>query len=262
MRPIIIGRFNRIGWLTLYQREVMRFVKIIGQTVAAPVVTTWLLLTVFAVALGDRVAIEGEIDFINFLAPGLVMMATLQNAFANPSSSLVISKVQGNIIDILMPPLSSFEVVLAMGAAGVTRGIAVGIVTLFTMSVFGISVIPAHPLAAIMFLLLGSIIMSLGGIITGIWADKFDNLATITNFVIQPLIFLSGTFYSIDNLPPPFDLIGLYNPMFYVIDGFRYAMIGSASASPLIGCIVLSVLGLVFGWLALVMLASGYKLKS
>lgn len=262
IRPIVIGRINRVGFITLYHREVMRFVKILGQTVGAPVVTTWLFLTVFAVAIGDRMQLSDGIGLIAFLAPGLVMMAALQNAFANTSSSFVIGKVQGNIVDLIMPPLGPFELFFAMVAAGITRGIMVAVVAMATMLFFDVNIIPVHPLAAAVFLLLSTGLMAVIGLITGIWADKFDSLATITNFVIQPLVFLSGTFYTIDRLPEPFDLLARYNPVFYMIDGFRYAMTGVASTSPLLGGLILSFTMLMLSLVGIALLKTGYKLKT
>jgi ABC-2 type transport system permease protein len=262
IRPIAIGRINRVGFITLYHREVMRFVKILGQTVGAPVVTTWLFLTVFAVAIGDRMQLSDGVGLIAFLAPGLVMMAALQNAFANTSSSFVIGKVQGNIVDLIMPPLGPFELFFAMVAAGITRGIMVAVVAMATMLFFDVSIIPVHPLAAAVFLLLSTGIMAVIGLITGIWADKFDSLATITNFVIQPLVFLSGTFYTIDRLPEPFDMLAQYNPVFYMIDGFRYAMTGVASTSPLSGGLILSFTMLMLSLVGIALLKTGYKLKT
>lgn len=261
-RPIVIGRINGIGLFTLYRREVMRFLKIFGQTIAAPVVTTWLFMTVFVVAIGDRINPDDDTAFVIFLAPGLVMMTALQNAFASTSSSLVIGKMQGNIIDVIMPPLGPAEVFCAMTAAGITRGILVGVVTMATLVVFGIPILPEHALAAVWFLAISSAIMAVAGLITGLWADRFDSLAAVTNFMLQPLVFLSGTFYTIDRLPPPFETIALYNPVFYMIDGFRYAMVGTASVSPVMGATVLPLTLLLLGGCAFLMLKSGYKLKS
>ncbi|MGB2096716.1 MAG: ABC transporter permease, partial [Candidatus Puniceispirillales bacterium] len=262
IRPIHIGFINWIGLSTLYKREVMRFVKILSQTVAAPVITTWLFLTVFAVAIGDRIDLMAEMDLLTFLAPGLIMMAVLQNAFANTSSSLVIGKVQGNIVDLIMPPLSAYELFIGMVAAGITRGVMVAIVALITMPLLGINIMPASIWAAIIFLLLGAGIMAVIGMIAGIWADKFDSLATITNFVIQPLVFLSGTFYTIDRLPDHVAVIAYINPIFYMIDGFRYAMTGYSSASPLIGGLILFLSMLMLSVFGIYLLKTGYKLKS
>ena len=266
IRPIVIGRINRIGFCTLYWREVMRFVKIIGQTVAAPVVTTWLFLTVFSLALGvqseARFGVQSGLDLVGFLAPGLVMMGVLQNAFANSSTSLVVSKVQGNIVDLLMPPLGSYEVFFAIVAAAMTRGILVAVVASMTLVFFDVRLIPLSPLLAVMFLLLSTAIMGVLGLIAGIWAEKFDSLATISNFVVMPLVFLSGTFYTIDRLPESFRLLAWVNPVFYMIDGFRYAMMGLASASWLVGAGVLVATLLVLSALAIFMLRTGYRLKA
>ena len=261
-RPLHIGKFNAIGFWTLYKREVARFMKIAGQTVAAPMTTAILFMAVFAVAVGDRIADTGGIPYVVFLGPGLVMMAALQNAFANTSSSMVVGKVQGNIVDLIMPPLSPFELMCGMVAAGVTRGLMVGIVTAAVLACFGSSAWPANPLLALMFLVMSSCVMSLAGLITGIWAEKFDGLAAITNFVIQPMVFLSGTFYAIDQLPSPFDTWAQYNPVFHMIDGYRYAVIGQGSFSPAISGIILLgiIIGLgVFCWR---ILTTGYKLKA
>lgn len=262
IRPIHIGLINWVGLTMLYKREVMRFVKILGQTVAAPVITTWLFLTIFAVAIGDRVDVMGDMSLLTFLAPGLIMMTVLQNAFANTSSSLVIGKVQGNIVDLIMPPMSAYELFLGMVAAGITRGLMVAIAAILTLPLLGINIIPANIFAALAFLLLGGGIMAVIGLIAGIWADKFDSLATITNFVIQPLVFLSGTFYTIDRLPEPIAFIAYFNPIFYMIDGFRYAMTGFSSASPLWGGLILSLTMLFLSGLGMYLLKTGYKLKS
>lgn len=261
-RPLHIGRFNAIGFWTLYKREVARFMKIAGQTVAAPMTTAILFMAVFAVAVGDRITDTGGIPYVVFLGPGLVMMAALQNAFANTSSSMVVGKVQGNIVDLIMPPLSPLELMAAMVAAGITRGVIVGLVTAAVLAAFGSASWPVHPLLALMFLAMGSCVMAIAGLLTGIWSDKFDGLAAITNFIIQPMVFLSGTFYAIDQLPAPFDTWAQYNPVFHMIDGYRFAVIGEGSFGPFAsGMILLGIIiGLgVFCWR---ILASGYKLKA
>ena len=261
-RPLHIGKFNAIGFWTLYKREVTRFTKIAGQTIAAPMTTAILFMSVFAVAVGDRIADTGGLPYVVFLGPGLVMMAALQNAFANTSSSMVVGKVQGNIVDLIMPPLSPFELMCGMVAAGITRGLLVGLVTAIVLAFFGSSAWPEHPILALMFLMMGSGVMALAGLITGIWAEKFDGLAAITNFVIQPMVFLSGTFYAIDQLPKPFDEWARYNPVFHMIDGYRFAVIGEGSFSPFVsGMILLGIIvGLgVFCWR---ILTTGYKLKA
>jgi ABC-2 type transport system permease protein len=257
-----MGRFNTIGSWTLYKREVARYMKIPGQTVAAPMTTAILFMAVFAVAVGDRISDTGNIPYVVFLGPGLVMMAALQNAFANTSTSMVVSKVQGNVVDFIMPPLGPFELMAGMVAAGITRGLMVGVVTAGVLALFGSSAWPVHPLLALMYLTLGSAVMALAGLITGIWSEKFDALSAITNFVILPMVFLSGTFYSIDQLPEPFDEWAQYNPVFHMIDGYRSAVIGEGSFSPLASGMILLVIMIGLGVFCWRILTSGYKLKA
>lgn len=261
-RPVQIGRINWIGLWTLYIREVQRFAKVGMQTVIAPVITSVLFLMVFAVAVGDRAQLAGDVDFISFLVPGLVMMSVLQNAFANSSSSLVVSKVQGNIVDLLMPPLGSGELLIGLAAGAMTRGIAVGLVAAVVLGIFAGLGLPAAPLTALAFLILGSLAMSFAGILAGVWSNKFDEMAAITNFVIQPLAFLSGTFYSVERLPAPFDTIATLNPVFYAIDGFRFGLIGFGDRPVLTGLVALTLVNVVLGLLCYRVLASGYRLKS
>ena len=262
VRPIRIGRINWVGLWTLYIREVQRFAKVAMQTVAAPVITSMLFLMVFAVAIGDRARLAGDVDFITFLVPGLVMMTVLQNAFANSSSSIVVSKVQGNIVDLLMPPIGPGELLVGLAAGGMTRGIAVGLAAALVLGLFGGLSTPAAPLVAMAFLVLGSLALALAGILAGVWANKFDEMAAITNFLIQPLAFLSGTFYSVERLPAPFDTIATLNPFFYAIDGFRYGLIGIADRPITVGLVCLVVVNGVLGWLCYRVLKSGYRLKS
>jgi ABC-2 type transport system permease protein len=261
-RPVHIGTVNWIGLAALYHREVKRFAKIGLQTVVAPMITSVLFLMVFSVAIGQRASFAGDIDFITFLIPGLVMMSVLQNAFANTSSSLVVSKVQGNIVDLLMPPLGPGELLIGLAAAGMTRGLAVGVATAIALMMIGGMTIPTNFGIAILFMVLGSLVMSFAGILAGIWANKFDEMAAITNFVVQPLTFLSGTFYSIDRLPAPFDAIAGLNPVFYTIDGFRYGMIGVADRPLMTGLLCLVVVNLLLALLCYRALVSGYRLKS
>ena len=262
IRPIFIGQINLIGVATLYRREVQRFMAIALQTLAAPVITSVLFLLVFSVAIGNRGNLSGGVDFVVFLVPGLIMMNVLQNAFANTSSSLVISKVQGNIVDLLMPPLGPGELLFGLAMAGMTRGICVGIVTAVTLVSLGGHGLPAYPWIVLAYLLLGSLALSLAGILAGIWANKFDEMAAITNFIVQPLTFLSGTFYSINRLPAPFDTLAALNPVFYAIDGFRYGMIGVADRPLLTGFLCLCAVNLGLGLLCYRALSSGYRLKS
>ena len=262
IRPLRIRYVNWIGLRTLYVKEVQRYFKVIMQTLLAPVITAALFMLVFSVALGGRVSPVDGVGFIEFLAPGLVMMGVLQNAFANTSSSIVVAKVQGNIVDLLMPPLGAMEILIAMTAAGITRGVIVGAATALALWLLGSSGWPVHPLTAFIFLFLGSAVMSLAGVMAGIWAEKFDSLAAVTNFVVQPMVFLSGTFYSVDQLPAPFDGIAAANPVFHMIDGFRYGIIGQASFPPLSGALILLVVTIILGGICWRMLATGYKLKA
>ena len=262
LRPVHIATVNWVGVGTLYKREVQRFIKIAMQSLAAPAITSVLFLMVFSVAIGERASFAGDVDFVTFLVPGLVMMNVLQNAFANTSSSLVISKVQGNVVDFLVPPLGPGELLFGLAAAGITRGLFVGIVTALVLVVFGGGATPPHPLIALSFLILGACAMSFAGIIAGIWANKFDELAAITNFVVQPLTFLSGTFYSVDLLPTPFDVIASLNPVFYTIDGFRFGMIGIADRPLFTGLVCLLAVNVALATFCYKALRSGYRLKS
>ncbi|MSO85656.1 MAG: multidrug ABC transporter permease [Rhodospirillales bacterium] len=252
---------NWIGVWTLYEREVRRFVKVYAQTLIAPVVTTLLFLAVFALAVGPARGEIGGVPFIEFLAPGLVMMAVAQNAFANTSSSIVISKIQGNIVDTLTPPLTAHELTLAFALGGATRGIVVGILTMLAMAPFaGIGV--AHPGFALFHLVAASLLLSLIGIAGGIWSEKFDHIAAVTNFVVTPLAFLSGTFYSLDHLPEAFVRIALANPLFYMIDGFRYGLIGYADGGLTAGIWVLVGANAALWFACWRMFQTGYKLKA
>jgi ABC-2 type transport system permease protein len=259
--PRDIGTVNWIGLWTLYQREVYRFLKVYTQTIAAPVVTTLLFYAVFALALGGVVRMAGSVPFLVFLGPGLIVMAMAQNAFANTSSSMVISKVQGNIVDVLMPPLSPLEMAVAYVGGGITRGMFVGVVTGAAIWVF----VPLgiHSPAYILFHgVMASMMLAQLGMIGGIWSEKFDHIAAFTNFVVTPLTFLSGTFYSVDRLPPTFWWLAHFNPFFYMIDGFRYGFIGQSDGTLEIGILVMLGINAALGVLLLRMLSSGYKLKA
>ncbi|MGB8621907.1 MAG: ABC transporter permease [Paracoccaceae bacterium] len=235
-----VRRFGRVNWLGLYtlaMREIMRFMGIWIQTVGAPLVTAGLFLTVFALAIGPARGEVMGVPFVQFLAPGILMMTVIQNAFANTSSSITVAKVQRNIVDTLMPPLSPLELVLGYTAGGMARGMFVAAAIGLVMAVFlGMGV--AHPLWAVGFVALGSAFMASLGIVAAILASKFDQLAAITNFIITPLSFLSGTFYSIDHLPPVMRQITHFNPVFYLIDGVRYGIIGQSDSSPVLGLVV------------------------
>ena len=256
-----LTRSNWLGLWTLYLREVRRFAKVYNQTLFAPVVTTLIFLAIFALALGRAVETVGGVPFMEFLAPGLITMAIAQNAFANTSSSILVAKVQGNIVDTLMPPLTAHELTLGIAMGGVSRGVAVGGVVALTLGLF----VPlhAHNIGAILYFgIMASLMLALLGIAGGIWSEKFDQMAAVTNFVITPLSFLSGTFYSIDRLPPVFQHIAHVNPFFYMIDGFRYGVIGQSDVNPMIGAAVLAAVNVGLWLLCHRMFARGYKLKA
>jgi ABC-2 type transport system permease protein len=259
--PRSIGAVNWIGLATLIRREVRRFLKVWVQTVGAPVITTLLYFSVFALAMGGVVRSAGGVPYLQFLAPGLVMMSIAQNAFANTSSSLISSKMQGNIVDLLMTPLSPGEFALGYVVGGVVRGIAVGLVTVATVWLF-VPMPVVAPFFVLFHALAAAIMMSLLGLIGGIWADKFDHMAVIGNFVVTPLTFLSGTFYSLQAVPPFFQAIAHVNPVYYFIDGFRYGFIGRSDSSLAVGIWVMIGVNAALWVLAYAMLKRGYKLKA
>jgi ABC-2 type transport system permease protein len=258
--PRSYGAINWIGLWTLYVKEVKRFIKVITQTVLAPVVTTLLFFAVFALALGGAVRQVGGLPFVEFLAPGLIMMATTQNAFANTSSSIMISKVQGNIVDVLMPPLSAGELLFAYSMAGVTRGLTVALAVGLAVLPFAEIRIHSWP-AVLYFAFCGSLILSLIGILAGLWSEKFDHLAAVTNFIVTPLAFLSGTFYSIQRLPEFWYNAAHLNPFFFMIDGFRWGMTGHTDGDVLIGGVALGATGAALWALCYALLRRGYRLK-
>jgi len=259
--PRQLGAVNWLGLWTLTAKEIRRFLKVYMQTILAPVVTTLMFLAIFLLAMGRSVVTIHGAPYAAFVAPGLIMMAMVQNAFANTSSSLIISKVQGNIVDVLMPPLSPLELTVAFAMGGVARGVVVGIVVSLAVLPFA-PVSVADPLLVIYFGVGASLMLSLLGIMGAIWADKFDHMAAVTNFVVLPLSFLSGTFYSIDRLPEQFRVIAFVNPFFYMIDGFRAGFIGRADAPLSTGVIVIAAVDLVLLLLTYRMFRTGYKLKA
>lgn len=259
--PRRVKGLNRIGLQTLIRKEVGRFLSVYTQTIIAPVITTLLFYTVFALAFGGVHQQVGGVPYMEFLAPGLVMMTMVQNAFANTSSSIVISKVQGNIVDVLMPPLSPGELLAGYVIGGVVRGLVVGAVCAVVMGVF--VHLPLYSLLyVVLFGVLGTMMLAALGIAGGIWSEKFDHIAAVTNFIVTPLTFLSGTFYSIERLPPFWQNIAHYNPFFHMIDGFRYGFIGQADGAPLMGLAVLGAVNIVLLGLSWWMLKTGYKIKS
>lgn len=265
--PLIQG-INRGGLWTLYIKEVRRFLKVQTQTIWAPAVTTLLFLVIFTVALGREGRMVLGVPFASFIAPGLIAMGMMQNAFANSSFSLLVGKIQGTIIDYLMPPLSEGELMAGIVAAATTRAIAVGGAVAAAIMLWpGVHLGMAHPWAIVWFGLMGAIMLSLLGLLTSLWAEKFDHAAAITNFVIAPLSLLSGTFYTIQNLAPSFRIVSLANPFFYVISGFRYGFLGASDigdghAAVWWAAAGLGLFNLVLGGVTYWLLRMGWKLKS
>lgn len=258
-----VRRFGRINWLgtwTLALREVRRFMAVWQQTVFAPLMTAGLFVLVFALALGEGRGEVMGLPYLAFLGPGILMMTVIQNAFANTSSSIISAKMQGNIVDTLMPPLSAGELVAGYIAGGLARSLLVaGVITLGMGLTLGLGV--AKPLWAVAFITLGALLMGGLGMLAAIVAQKFDHMAAITNFIVTPLSFLSGTFYSVEALPPAFRAFSHANPIFYLIDGARYGFTGVSDASPVVGlavCVaaVALVLGLAWDWLR-----RGFRMK-
>ena len=251
---------NWEGLKTLYMREVRRFLKVGMQTLAAPVVTALLYMLVFVVAVGGGRAVHG-VAYGTFVAPGLIMMQILGNAFANSSSSLLQAKFNGLMSDFITPPLSPLEHLLGFGGGAATRGIFVG-------AVAGVAVLPfahlpvAQPWAVLYFGLGAALIMGFLGIMAGLWSEKFDHIAAVTNFVIMPMTFLSGTFYLVERLPEPFRTASHFNPLFYLIDGFRYGFIGRAEGSLAVGASMTAVLVVSLGFICYRMFETGYKIKT
>ena len=258
--------FRSVNWgglKTLYVKEVRRFFKVQLQTIWAPAVTTLLFLVIFTVALGQSDRMVMGVPFADFLAPGLIVMGMLQNAFANSSFSLLVGKIQGNIVDYLMPPLSTGELIVALVGASVTRAVLVGFAVWLAMLLWpGVDLGLAHLGAIVWFGLMGSMMLAFFGLITSIWAEKFDHAAAVTNFIVAPLSLLSGTFYSIDRLSPVFQAVSHANPFFYVISGFRYGFLGVADSPVTFGAMLLLVINLVLWALCYALLRTGWKLKN
>jgi ABC-2 type transport system permease protein len=260
--PVLTG-INWGGLKTLYIKEVRRFFKVQMQTVWAPAITTLLYLAIFTVALGRGGRTVMGVDFATFLAPGLIVMAMIQNAFANASFSLLVGKMQGNIVDYLMPPLSTGELIAGLVGAAVTRAFLVGFAVWLVMLLWpGVSVKVAHPLWAFWFGLLGALMLSFMGLLTSLWADKFDHAAAVTNFVVTPLSLLSGTFYSVEQLAPTFQALSHANPFFYVISGFRYGFLGISDSPIVVGALGLLVLNVALWAICYVLLKRGWKIKN
>lgn len=262
----VIRNVNWGGLRTLYIKEVRRFFKVQLQTIWAPSIQTLLYLIVFTVAMGARRAVPvggSTVAFADFLAPGLIVMSMLTNAFANASFSLLVGKIQGTIVDYLMPPLSTAELLAALVGGAVTRAFCVGSAVWLAMLAWpGVHVLPGHPIAMLWFGLLGATFLALLGILTSIWAEKFDHAAAVTNFVVGPLTLLSGTFYSVDRLAPAFRAISHANPFFYIISGFRYGFLGTADSPVWVGSLVILATDIALGAVCYALLKSGWRLKN
>ena len=262
----VIRNVNWGGLRTLYVKEVRRFFKVQLQTVWAPAVTTLMFLVIFTVANGARSPVNvggAPVAFADFIAPGLIVMAMMQNAFANASFSLLVGKIQGNIVDYLMPPLSTGELIAGLVGAAVTRAVLVGFAVWLAMALWpGVSVGMVHPLLVFWFGLMGALLLSFLGLLTSLWADKFDHAAAVTNFVVTPLSLLSGTFYSVRQLAPSFRAISHANPFFYVISGFRAGFLGISDSPLWIGAIGLLALNVILWAICYVLLRSGWKIKA
>ena len=262
----VIRNINWGGLRTLYIKEVRRFFKVQLQTIWAPAVTTLLYLIIFTTALGGRHAVPvagQQVPFGDFIAPGLIVMGMMNNAFANASFSLLVGKIQGTIVDYLMPPLSTAELLAALVGGAVTRAVLVGLTVWLAMAIWpGVHVTPHAFFAVIWFGLLGSAFLALLGVLTSIWAEKFDHAAAVTNFVVLPLSLLSGTFYSVDSLAPTFRAISHANPFFYIISGFRYGFLGLADSPVTMGGIVMLAADIAMAVLCYTLLRKGWKLKN
>ena len=261
-QPTLEG-VNWGGLSTLYIKEVRRFFKVHMQTVWAPAITTLLYLVIFTVALGRGGKTVLGVPFADFIAPGLIMMAMLQNSFANASFSLMVGKMQGTIVDYLMPPLSVGELIAALVGAAVTRAFLVGGAVWLIMALYpGLHVTLTHPLSALWFALMGSLMLAFLGLMTSIWADKFDHAAVVTNFVVTPLSLLSGTFYSVEQLSPTFRAISHANPFFYIISGFRHGFLSEADSPVLVGAVALLAINIALFAACYALLRSGWKIKN
>jgi ABC-2 type transport system permease protein len=260
--PVLKG-VNWGGLKTLYIKEVRRFFKVQLQTVWAPAITTLLSLAIFTIPLGRAGRMVMGVPFADFLAPGLIVMAMMQNAFANSSFSLLVGKIQGNIVDYLMPPLSTGELIAGLVGASVTRAFLVGFAVWLVMLLWpGVSVAIRRPELVLWFGLMGSLMLSFLGLLTSVWAEKFDHAAAVTNFVVTPLALLSGTFYSVQQLTPSFQAVSHANPIFYVISGFRAGFLGVSDSPLLVGGIALLLLNVVLWIVCYAVLKSGWKIKA
>jgi len=255
------GIINWIGTYSLLKKEILRFITVSGQTLAGPILTSILFLTVISLAIGkDRSDVLG-VPYIQFLASGLIMMQVIQQSFAHSSSSVMMGKMMGTLTDIVHSPLSAVEVILALTLAGAARGFLIAFISTLIF-VFFLDLTIQNYFLWFIYLFLGGIFMGSAGIIAGLYADKFDQMSTLTNFIIVPLSFLSGTFYSINKLPELLKTISYYNPFFHMIDGFRYSFIGQLDGSLYLGIFLLIMVSLISSYLAYYLFNKGYKIKS
>ena len=250
-----------IGTWTLFKKEMLRFWRVVFQTVASPVITGILYLMIFSHVLGDRIEVYEGVPYTSFLIPGLIMMSLLQNSFANSSSSLIQSKVMGNIVFLLLTPLSYLQFFIAFLLAAILRGIFVGL-AIYLLAIIYIDLPILHPFLVLTFSFLGGGLLGAFSIIAGIWADRFDQMAAFGNFVIMPLSFLSGVFYSIHSLPEVWQILSRFNPFFYMIDGFRFGFFGQSDVSPWFSLTILGISFILLSVLAIQMLKSGFKLRN
>ena len=255
------GFVNWIGVWTLYKKEVLRFFNVIGQTILGPITTAGLFLLVISLAIGEGRSDVLGVSYINFLFPGLIAMQFLIQAFSHSSSSLLMGKVMGNIVDMISAPLSSLEVTMAIILASVTRSFIIAAVSIIVFAFF-LNIQIDNIFYVLIYLFLGSFVLGAVGFIAGMWAEKFDNMSTVTNFVISPFVFLSGSFYSIDKLPKFLQIISEYNPFFYMIDGFRYGFIGNSDGSITFGLIYLFLLCIITWFVSFILYLKGYKIIS
>jgi len=259
----VIRNVNWAGMFALYKKEVRRFLKVQLQTVWAPALTTLLFLVIFTVAMGRGGFMVMGVPFADFIAPGLIMMGMVQNSFQNATTTLLVGKVQGTIVDYLMPPISAGELLFALVASSVTRAVFVGGAIWFAMLLWpGVHVMPHHPWAVLWFGILGAAMLAFGGILTAIWAEKFDHAAAVGNFIVAPLSLLSGTFYSMEHVAPLFRSISHFNPFFYAISGFRYGFLATADASVVLGASVMLVLNIVLALVCYRALSQGWRIKA
>ena len=249
------------GFWGLFQKEVLRFQRVVFQTIFAPVLTTTLYFFIFAHVLGERVRVYENVSYMEFLVPGLIMMSALQNAFSNTSSSLIQSKVTGNLVLLLLSPISPFTFFVAYVAAAVVRGVMVGI-GVYVAAVFFVPTLSlSFPFLVLVFIILGSVMMGALGIVAGLWAEKFDQIALFTNFIIMPLTFLSGVFYSIHSLPLLWRSLSQFNPFFYMVDGFRYGFFAASDVNLAVSLLVTLGMSLAVSWWSYALLRVGYKIR-